>query len=549
MAAAALSDAFRLSRKRLRGGSPLRWCFSPWEAVGTIRNIRTGFFQEDEDYIDPEIPLLSERSGSRWRCMDDPTLQSPLLGRSNVGMGIMILNRPAGFDLPTINSAYKRLRNFEVNSFLRFVGLTASDPGPFCVGLDPKELLLVAVASMRQGRVPRFARALLWNQQELAHLVADYRKPLVCQISGQARDAGAALACLSNFSGAHDESEIVIQSCREGLVPFGGMTYVLGRLPWHLGEFLSLTSWPLRGADIVYSGLARHWMSPDALPFLELTAEKHLEVSETDSHALLDEHSLPLPDGFGDSDSLPMKWVPLIHSAFREKSISLITKNLESMSASGDQTEKNFADTCLQRMRKAAPLALHATLRLVREARAEAQDRQISTPQGRQVYSKQSFDFVSRGDHGTSGPLVNALRRELMATERLLSTGDAVVGLHGRCIGKAPETWSRSSILDVDDLEVDELLREPATGQPAGFAVCDRPDMPLSSHPRLRRYHPDYNEKIGLDHDPPWLAAEVQRWSPDLFREERQSTMEELLGGSDPATFGLSRWTRVDPHA
>ena len=34
---------------------------------------------------------------------------------------------------------YRRLRNLEVNSFKRFVGLTAREPGPFCVGIDPKE--------------------------------------------------------------------------------------------------------------------------------------------------------------------------------------------------------------------------------------------------------------------------------------------------------------------------------------------------------------------------------------------------------------------------
>ena len=43
-------------------------------------------------------------------------------------------------------------------------------------------------------------------------------------------------------------------------------------------------------------GRRRHWLSPDALPFLELTAEKHLEVSEADSERLLHEHSLAWPE-------------------------------------------------------------------------------------------------------------------------------------------------------------------------------------------------------------------------------------------------------------
>jgi len=56
--------------------------------------------------------------------MDDPTLCAPVLERSNVGMGMLVLNRAAGLDLPTINLLYRRLRDCEVNSLMRFVGLT-----------------------------------------------------------------------------------------------------------------------------------------------------------------------------------------------------------------------------------------------------------------------------------------------------------------------------------------------------------------------------------------------------------------------------------------
>lgn len=59
----------------------------------------------------------------------------------------------------------RRLRDLEVNSLKRFVGLTAMEPGPFCVGLDVKELLLAAVYTQKQGALPDFATALLWNSQ------------------------------------------------------------------------------------------------------------------------------------------------------------------------------------------------------------------------------------------------------------------------------------------------------------------------------------------------------------------------------------------------
>ena len=159
-----------------------------------------------------------------------------------------------------------------------------------------------------------------------------------------------ALACLSSFSGAHENSIICaggtsdplrdllvsgrlqpeVRACRHGLVPMGGMTYLfvaqtfgissfgkktdsshfgqkmtvqrshtfkshlssilqrifiswsspprLGSLQWHLGEFLALTGWELRGSDLICLDLVEHWLAPDALPFMELTSEKQLEV-------------------------------------------------------------------------------------------------------------------------------------------------------------------------------------------------------------------------------------------------------------------------------
>ncbi|CAL1151538.1 unnamed protein product, partial [Cladocopium goreaui] len=156
----------------------------------TRRHIRTGFFPDDHDFINPEDPLLSEPLNARWRNMDDPTLQNRVLERSNVGMGMLVINR-ASLDLPCVNELYKRLRNLEVNSLKRFVGLAAMEPGPFSIGLDPKELLLAAVYAQKRGKLSRFSKALLWNSQELAYLVADYRKPLVCHLGGVAQDAGA----------------------------------------------------------------------------------------------------------------------------------------------------------------------------------------------------------------------------------------------------------------------------------------------------------------------------------------------------------------------
>ena len=67
----------------------------------------------------------------------------------------------------------------------------------------------------------------------------------------------------------------------------------------------------------MYSGLAKYWVSPEALPFLEITSERALDVSEHDAKKLLEDHFLPLPVG--------ETWSFQQHVPFIEKVFSLPT--------------------------------------------------------------------------------------------------------------------------------------------------------------------------------------------------------------------------------
>eukprot|EP00747_Dinoflagellata_sp_TGD_P200986 gnl/TRDRNA2_/TRDRNA2_74445_c1_seq1.p1 gnl/TRDRNA2_/TRDRNA2_74445_c1~~gnl/TRDRNA2_/TRDRNA2_74445_c1_seq1.p1 ORF type:complete len:365 (-),score=59.01 gnl/TRDRNA2_/TRDRNA2_74445_c1_seq1:75-1076(-) len=323
-----------------------------------------------------------------------------------------------------------------------------------------------------------------------------------------------------------------------GLVPDGGMTYVLARLRWNFGEFLALTGMPVRGQDLVYCELVQHWLSPDALPFLELTGEKHLEVSEADSRALLDEHSLPLDTRRGWSFK---EVVPLIQRAFSKGSIGKIKAELEDARKRINKVEARFAEECLMHMNRACPLALHVTHELIRRARSEvAKERRDPADFPR------SWDYVYQGLHGEHGALAQALRLELRAQQQMLSYNDALIGLHARCLGQEVDArkWTSWTDMELDD-QVTACLREPGLGGEEDFVAAPRHEMSLSTHPRLRRYHPDYNEATGLDYDPAFMAGEVKRWNPELFAQERTKAIEALLGGEDPAAFGEARWVRA----
>lgn len=337
----------------------------------------------------------------------------------------------------------------------------------------------------------------------------------------------------SSFSGVHSGSEVIVDSCAAGLIPDGGMSYALSALPFHLGEFMALTGIPVRGADLIFCGLAKHWMSPEAIPFMELTAEKQLEVSEADARALLDEHSLPLVGR--DGQSLPWtleEFIPIIKEAFKHDKVTEIKEALRKAGTSrfASASEKTFVDTCLDGIKRASPLAVHATLKLIRDARA----------------SRKQASFISgvrkRGDMSArGGALEQCLREEFRMQTRLLELPDAVLGCRAQTLGEAvnPDDWNPQAVLPKD---LDDLQMPPTYGE--DFSVRPRAEMAFSRHPRLRRYHDEYNEATTADHDREYMRSETERWSETFLADERQRAIDSLLAGTDVG----SRWVRVSSH-
>mmetsp|Transcript_42677 Transcript_42677/g.91542 ORF Transcript_42677/g.91542 Transcript_42677/m.91542 type:complete len:539 (+) Transcript_42677:73-1689(+) len=483
---------------------------------GAFRGVITGFDVKDPDFIDPELPLFARPVNECWRYMDDPTLASSILERNNVGMGMLVMNRQQGFNLPMVNDLYKRLRNLEVNTLKRFVGLTSAAPGPFSEGIDPQELLL-AVAAAKGGKLPSFSMALLWHQQELAHLVFNYWKPVVCQVSGIARNEGAALAFMASNSGVWQGSSMRFDACQSGLIPMGGSTFALAKVEQKcegLGKLLAATGLPLEGQVAYAAGLTKSCISPDALPFLELTAEKHLEVTEELSGVLLKEHDIegekPLPG-----------YLQRVANGFDGTDVKQLATAVRTSAGRVDEDlGKALMSSC--------PTALKLTVEAIK-------------------YSVKNLNKKGLTDEER---LLKALRLELAMQKRLLGMPDVAKALHRRCTGSAPEPKSGEPRLS--DAEVAELIQE-VDEAPGGarlqdgdinFFVPERSEMSLSAHPRLRRYHPDYDPKTGMDHDPIWMKGEATRWDPGFLAEERAQAIAQMTGQKDPAEYGQARFVR-----
>eukprot|EP00392_Amoebophrya_sp_AT5.2_P000538 g539.t1 len=194
----------------------------------------------------------------------------------------------SGAASPTSSSALARRRAARMQSLMGAVE-------------REREVLSVAPAPGIGGHVEglrasttRVFDAFLQHFQELALLLADYRKPVLTLFPGHVRQEAVALLGFSEMSAACASTKVFLPDMRKRGI-LGGTSLLLSQNP--IARFCALSRVPLAGADVVYGGIAQHYVSPDALEFLQLSAEKiSFSVTEKDGRTLLKEHFLGLPD-------------------------------------------------------------------------------------------------------------------------------------------------------------------------------------------------------------------------------------------------------------
>ncbi|KAL8445791.1 hypothetical protein Emed_005347 [Eimeria media] len=498
-----------------------------------LRYVRTGFFRSDPDFIDPEDVLFAEPT-EEWSHADGAGgLTEAVLERSNVGMGMCILNR-GSLDSETVFGLYRRLRDLEVNNLKRFCCVTSRRRSLVSTGLSYPNLLAFAEATQK-SRGCRLPASALWyfhNAWELHAVVHSYSKPLLVLLNGRAAI---------------------------GFTPTLGLSFALGRLRGSLGAFLALTGHELKGQDLIWSGLCKYWVSPEALHFMELTAEKQLEVSEQDAKGLLEEHFLEPPQSY----SLDM-WEEIIDEHFRHSTLEDVLHALDA-SASGRSSSAQksssippkrvaaWAAAVAARIRQRSPLACKLTLELLRRQKQLQQDiledANITPYEWRKIKSLESTlpsnvqdDSMKQILEAVDEQLLaNALENEMRVALRLISSSkDLVEGLRARLLEDAPDLYTPPQWTDVSDVSLDAFfdpLPSPSAAaldssnstpqmsvckDPFGlfrssdFRAEDRSLFPLSAHPLVARLTPGGGGGGLSERQQARLNA---RWNWDLFQK------------------------------
>ncbi|KAL0399615.1 UNVERIFIED_CONTAM: 3-hydroxyisobutyryl-CoA hydrolase-like protein 5 [Sesamum radiatum] len=103
----------------------------------------------------------------------------------------------------------------------------------------------------------------------LCYHIHTYQKPEVALVHGISMGGGASLMAPMKFSVVTEKTVFATPEASIGFHTDCGFSYMLSRLPGHLGEFLGLTGARLNGAELVAAGLATHFVPSEKLAELE----------------------------------------------------------------------------------------------------------------------------------------------------------------------------------------------------------------------------------------------------------------------------------------
>jgi 2-(1,2-epoxy-1,2-dihydrophenyl)acetyl-CoA isomerase len=162
----------------------------------------------------------------------------PVLLEREGPVGVVTLNRPGSFnafDVPMVEALLARLREVAEDPAVRSVVLTGAGKA-FCAGGD-----LQAMRAAGENPAPVFG-ALTRSLHPAVELITRMAKPVVAAVNGVAAGGGVGLALACDLRVASREAKFKAAYLTLGVVPDGGITWLLPRLvgPARAREFLLL---------------------------------------------------------------------------------------------------------------------------------------------------------------------------------------------------------------------------------------------------------------------------------------------------------------------
>ena len=263
--------------------------------------------------------------------------------------GHLTLDRPRAInavDIGMLRGLAAALDAWEHDPAVAVVLLDGAGDRGFCAGGDVRALY----GQIVEGRLDE-TTAFFRVEYAVDARIAEYPKPVDVLADGITMGGGIGLAGHARLRVVTERSRLAMPETRIGFTPDVGGTWLLGRAPGRLGEYLALTGATMNAADAIFAGFADRLVPAGRLP--ELAAALAVEP---DPAAIVARLSAPPPP------STLASHRPWIDDAFSADTVPEILDRLRAR----PEEEASATAALLEEL---SPTALAVGLAAVRRAR------------------------------------------------------------------------------------------------------------------------------------------------------------------------------------
>lgn len=271
-------------------------------------------------------------------------------------LGVIRLNRPqvlnalAPEQFPAIT---RQLRAWADDDSVGAVVVEAAGERAFCAGGDIRAVWEGRARGDMAGN-----RALFRAEYTLDRLIHRYSKPYVALINGIVMGGGAGISVNGAFQVVTERASFAMPEAGIGFFPDVGGTHFLGRCPGHVGLYLGLTGTRLNAADMLWAGLASHYVP--SMRLTDVRAALAEAAAAADAWAAV-RHCL-------DSFSAPLAHSDLAAAA-GEIDDCFGGRDIFEVASAVNAHTSAWAQTAARRMAKASPTSLAVIFRQLTEGR------------------------------------------------------------------------------------------------------------------------------------------------------------------------------------
>ncbi|KAJ1949882.1 3-hydroxyisobutyryl-CoA hydrolase [Linderina macrospora] len=381
-----------------------------WMVVNKIPDTNNWSLTHIDEMAMMELSLVAaaRRLGNLQRTLSTQatsTGDKEVLTSSNLTGRTLVLNRPKALNSLThgmVTSIRRHLAEWQRSDLCDVVVLRSNTPKAFCAGGD-----VVKVSETFKNEGVAQALSFFQDEYQVNHMIASYPKPVVAVMSGYTMGGGVGLSAHAAFRVATETTVFAMPETKIGFFPDVGATFFLPRLDGQTGTFLGLTGHWLRGRDVLYAGIATHYVPSERIPLLE---QRLQELGTQDHDAVNDaiEEFADQPNGF-DYSLRDVRGA--IDRCFKHNTVEAIVEALE-------QEGTEWSKTTLKQLQNMSPSSLKLTLEQLRN--------------GRHLDIRSAFDL------------------ELQLAHHRLHSHDMHEGISALLVRKTDAQWDPKTLEEVD---------------------------------------------------------------------------------------------------